>query len=47
MKVVAADADDVVAAVCGGIVDGFVFAHECESDLGGYAAKGAAVGGEV
>lgn len=31
--------DDVVAAVCGGIVDGFVLAHEDDGDAGGEAAE--------
>jgi len=32
--------DDVVAAVCGGIEDGFVLSHEEDGDSGGETAEG-------
>ena len=47
VEVGAVEGDDVVAAVGAGVVDGFVFAHEDEGDLGGETAQGARVAGEV
>lgn len=47
VQVVAADGDDVVAAVGGGVVHGLVLAHEGEGDLGGEAAERAMVGADV
>lgn len=47
VEVVAAERDDVVAAVGRGVEDGLVLAHERDGDLGGYAAEGAGVGADV
>ena len=47
VEVVAAERDDVVAAVGGGVEDGLVLAHEGYGNLGGYAAEGAGVGADV
>lgn len=46
-EVVAADGDNVVAAVRGRVVDRLVFAHEGERDRGGKAAETAAVCADV
>ena len=47
VQVVAADGNDVVAAVRRRVVDGLVFAHEEEGDGGRDAAEGAGVGAHV
>lgn len=39
VEVVAVGYDDVVAAVCGGIENGFVFSHEEDCDAGGETAE--------
>lgn len=43
----AIDGNDVVATVGGRIIDGFVFTHEADGDLGGEAAEGTGRRGEV
>lgn len=47
VDVAAADGDDVVPAVGGGVVGGFVLAHEGEGDAGGDAAEGLGGGADV
>lgn len=43
VQIMTADSDDVIAAVCRGVVDGLVFAHEMRCDGGGDAAETARV----
>lgn len=40
VQIVAANGDDVIAAVGRGIVDGFVLAHEGDGDFRGHATEG-------
>lgn len=47
VQIVAADGDDVVAAVGRGVPDGFVLAHEEDGYGGGEAAEAARVAADV
>lgn len=46
-EVVAADGDDIVTAVGGGVVDGLVLAHEGEGNRGGKSTQTARVTADV
>ena len=47
VQIMTAYGDDVVTTVGGGVVDGFVLAHEGEGDGGSNAAEGAWVSAHV
>ncbi len=47
MHIFTARADHVVAAICARVPDGFVFAHQHDSNLGRESTQGPRIDGEV